>query len=647
MAGVVLRNWQVECRGVLLADFLASLSEGVQPNSSIGACVGAGKSTMMADTAYALTCGDEGTLAEICPADLVVIVAPNRGIIGETGGLGCEPFGIIGALLKYGLWPLERITGERLPGIMAPPDLEINDAGLITGAVLVVTYQYLAQRKVQDTLIEWARLGKRIALFCDEVHHAPHAWTAWAEAVARVKAVAVCFISWSGTWYRTDRRAIIGQDAEDRPSLTYCYPYARGIQDGHVRPVSFWIPDTTARTFDEASGTLIDERPVSTYLESLPPHVRKEMFDPDGWFVDMMIRRADYELGLRRPKYPDAGCLVACPPGFHEEGDEFEDRVAKRIYDRLLEITGKRAVLILNGDPVERIAEYRESDVPYLVAVNRILEGCDLPRLRMALLLRDLSGSELLFEQLIGRIIRRRPEDDEQPALCIMPPIHAMCEYARNITIAEKGAIPKIVEPCGECHRLPCVCPCSRCGKRRPCKCPCPHCGQRPCICQDLPGLSIFAKLLGIHDNHITQGTDIEDPFAERALDLRQRYGVFAHRDLADMALLLQLDAQSRGEQGSARNGSAAPDQSQLVATTMNWKILRDGVPVKVTQLQRYFRGEKDGRGRFRAAWGHVNRKFFDGLKWKDVKDDPAKLTFEKLKEIHAYLDRTIKGNTL
>jgi hypothetical protein len=598
---------------------------------------------MMADIAHDLTFGD---LAEVCPIDFHIFIAPNRAIIGSHGGAESEAFGIIGALESYGIWPLEQITAARMPVCMACPEADINDAGIITGTAAVFTYQYLLQKKVRETLIAWAtKEGKRIAVHYDEIHHVPEVGSAWSEASEEINAIAACLTSWSGTWFRTDKRSIMGQRDEATPELTFCYPYADGIQDGIVRPVSFWIPDPTARTYSQESGLIIDERPVSEYLEELPEAVRKEIFNPDGWFMESMIRRADHELSRRRTKYRDGGCLVICPPGFHGERDSDnpaeQDRIAEVIYRRLLEITGKRGMLILNGDPASKIAEYRESDMEFLVAVNRVTEGCDIPRLRMALVLRELT--ELMFEQVLGRIIRRRAEDDEEPALGILPPIHRMCEYARRVAIAKKGVTPRVVKPCAACGRIPCKCPCSRCGKLKPCKCPCRRCGQRPCVCREIP-LNEFAELEGTRDAHITHGTDIHDRFARRADAIRSRHDSCLHKDLAGMAFILQCDEEVNGAVPPTGSEDGPAVSAHVVATAANWVVLRDAVPVKVKKLIKFFRQEEKP---YSAAWRHVNRKFFPGTKWAEVRDNPKKLSMEKLKEVHAYLDRAMMGGRL
>jgi len=644
MSRPVLREWQKKCGQAILADTLAALSVGRKPRVNVEACVGSGKSMMMADTGHELLFGE---LAEVCPADFNVYVAPNTTITGSSGGADHEPYGILGALLNYGIWPVERITVDRMAGLSVRPELKTNDAAMILGVAAVFTYQYFAQERVQATLRKWAEEGLRIAIHYDEIHHVPQLGSAWSEAVDCINRIAVFVSYWSGTWFRTDRRPIKDQATEDKPELTFCYPYADGIRDGWVRPVSFWVPDMTARTFDKWSGTLIDERPVSAYLEEIPPVVRREMFNPDGRLVEAMIRRADTEMGFRRGKYPDAGCLVVCPPGFHdEEGDddpERQNRIAGSMCCRVRDLTGKRAILFLNGDPVSRVREYRESDVEYLVAVNRVTEGADIPRLRMLACPRDLSGSQLLFEQVLGRIIRRRKEDDEEPALAIIPPIHAMCEFARQVAIAEKGVTPKQVKLCERCGRSPCSCPCPRCGKRRPCRCPCRRCGQRPCVCRTLP-LEVFAQLEGVRDAHITQGTDIEDRFAARAGAIRERVEACHHRDLAFMAFVLQSDEEISGPAGPGRATDPEALPPEVVATAATWANLRDGVPLKVRHLGRFFRHEENP---YRAAWRHVNRRFFPQAKWKDVCDDPSRLTFDKLREVHAYLDRALRGNML
>ena len=185
----------------------------------------------------------------------------------------------------------------------------------IAGACVVVTYQYLCQEDVLVTIDAWKQQGKRIALFCDEIHHIPEGGTAWSNAYDRVMRGAVFFGSCSATWWRTDERAIKGQEAEGNFYPHFSYSYANGLRDGWVRDLSFWIPVFKAGVLQKSDGLLIDERPITHYLEKLPPHVREALFNPDGPFVEHMIMMAYQELERRLVKYPDAACLVVCPPG--------------------------------------------------------------------------------------------------------------------------------------------------------------------------------------------------------------------------------------------------------------------------------------------------------------------------------------------
>src|SRR5262245_51272595 len=398
---------------------------------------------------------------------------------------------------------------------------------------------------------------------------------------------------------------------------------------------------------------LLDDRPVAEYRDALPHEVRKELFDPDGWFVEMRIKRAAHELTQRRTKYTDAGCLVICPPGFHDPEDDSDaaieerDRIAERIHCRVCELTGQRATLVLNGHPDSLISDFRESDHEFIVAVNRISEGCDIPRLRVLLLLRALQ--ELQFNQAIGRVIRRRADDDIEPALVVMPPIHQMCELARSVNVARAGAAPKSCDPCAVCGRMPCKCPCPRCGKSRPCKCPCRYCGKRPCICPPVAvDQFIEVELEGIRDEHIIHGVDIENRYAARAGKIREHVSACQHRDLADMAFLFQLDEQINGVVSTAPPGSGSLDtqtarNQKAVATGANWCRLRDEVPVKVRKLKRFFKDPNP----YQAPNRFINRMFFPGTKWSAVKDDPARLPISLLEKIHEYLDRVTKGDSL
>src|SRR5262245_33277147 len=162
MSSIVLRDWQVECTEECKKTILASLDMKTKPIIRVGACVGSGKSTMMAHLAHNLSFGE---MAEIFPVDYHIFPAPHPATIGGHGGPGgSESFGIIGALIRNNIWPMERITFDRLPGLVPPPELEVAaDTGLITRAAAVMTYQYFSRPKVQETILDWAAKGLRIA----------------------------------------------------------------------------------------------------------------------------------------------------------------------------------------------------------------------------------------------------------------------------------------------------------------------------------------------------------------------------------------------------------------------------------------------------------------------------------------------------
>lgn len=373
MNRIQLRDWQKRCKDAFYETLCASDQTG-KMIFKIEACVAAGKSTMMAELARALILGE---WAEEFGFEFIAIVAPNLAITGAHTSKDRESFGIIGALEQRGIWATERITADgRMPFSFMPPEAKQTDAG-VTGVAAVFTYHYMRQENVQRQLLDWARAGKKIAMFYDEIHHVPDLGSSWSEGLKRVNAGTDLAAYFSGTWYRTDQRAIIDQTTEGVLEPNFSYTYAEAIVDGIVRPVSFWIPNTLARSTDER-GMVIDERPIDQYLEEIPLEVKDAMFDPNGWFVDTMIRRANDELARRRTKYSDAGCLIICPPGFHDDYDESsealaeQNRTAEEIHRRVEKVTGKKATLVLNGHPPERIAEFRESGAEFIVAVNRI-----------------------------------------------------------------------------------------------------------------------------------------------------------------------------------------------------------------------------------------------------------------------------------
>jgi hypothetical protein len=209
----------------------------------------------------------------------------------------------------------------------------------------------------------------------------------------------------SGTPFRSDARAIpfVRYDDERRCVPDYVYGYGEAVSDGVCRPLAFRLLDATLRW-------RIDEQEViAAFADELEPHDDarrlRTAIDPTTPLLPQMLRDADALLLKARRVVPDAAGLVLC-----------DDRAHARATATLLRtIAGERPVVVVSDEPgaharIDRFARGGAAAPRWLVAVNMVSEGVDVPRL-IAAAYATAKRTDLFFRQAVGRVVRRRPND--------------------------------------------------------------------------------------------------------------------------------------------------------------------------------------------------------------------------------------------
>jgi hypothetical protein len=118
-----------------------------------------------------------------------------------------------------------------------------------------------------------------------------------------------------------------------------------------------------------------------------------------------MLRDADALLTRARAVVPDAAGLVLC-----------DDRAHARATAKLLRtIAGEKPVVVVSDEAgaharIDRFARAGPDAARWLVAVNMVSEGVDVPRLVVAAYA-TVKRTDLFFRQAVGRVVRRRGED--------------------------------------------------------------------------------------------------------------------------------------------------------------------------------------------------------------------------------------------
>lgn len=338
--------------------------------------------------------------------------------------------------------------------------------------VFVVTYQAIASQEVVELVREWKSRGLRFTIVFDEVHHTSVTGGQWGEYASILDELADMTITMSGTYFRTDGQPIrfLEYDDSGRPKLS-CpgYTYSEAVRDGVCRPVAFRYIDPELECHDKKNG---EETHVLSSVQATDRRfatIKKEVLDPQGECVREVIEAAHSFMDDLRRKFPDAGFLFTCSPS----GAKNEDKYVHQITAKVKEITQEEVIEVVSSDrnAAGKLERFRCGRVPYLVAINKVSEGVDIPRLRGVGMVR-YTDSEMLFRQIVGRSLRITEDEDGTAACIFLPKFQSMYGFAMNMYGEAVAGIRDL--RCPECGQYPCVCPCLRCG-------------ETPCVCEGPP----------------------------------------------------------------------------------------------------------------------------------------------------------------
>ncbi|MEJ7824697.1 MAG: DEAD/DEAH box helicase [Solirubrobacteraceae bacterium] len=276
---------------------------------------------------------------------------------------------------------------------------------------VVVTYQQVAS--APDLFAH--HLARSTFVVLDEIHHAGESAT-WGTALRAAFQGAHRRLAMSGTPFRSDASAIpfVRYDDDRRCAPDFVYGYADAVSDAVCRPLAFRLLDATLRWRVDAQET------IAAFADDLEPHDDarrlRTAIDPAMPLLAQMLRDADALLVKARAVITDAAGLVLC-----------DDRAHARATAALLRtIAGEKPVVIVSDElgahaRIERFTRGGGDAPRWLVAVNMVSEGVDVPRLVLAAYA-TVKRTDLFFRQAVGRVVRRRPGDpDDLVATVFMP----------------------------------------------------------------------------------------------------------------------------------------------------------------------------------------------------------------------------------
>ncbi|HEX2085946.1 MAG TPA: DEAD/DEAH box helicase family protein [Solirubrobacteraceae bacterium] len=243
--------------------------------------------------------------------------------------------------------------------------------------------------------------GPGTLVIADEAHHLGED-LAWGEGFRTAFGAARRWLLLSGTPFRSDQTPIPGVRYDDGVAVPdVSYTYAEAVRDGVCRRVAFVPYDGTLQW---QSG---DDVIATSFGEVLPAREAGRRYRtaistelPDG--LPRILRAAHAKLLEVRGAggHRDAAGLVVTADSSH----------ARAVAKALREITGATPTVVLHteADAHRKLDAFRRGRDPWIVAVNMVSEGVDIPRLRVGVYA-TVAKTPLIFRQIVGRFVRVIP----------------------------------------------------------------------------------------------------------------------------------------------------------------------------------------------------------------------------------------------
>lgn len=391
-----LRDWQRDAR-----ERYHSRNGGENGSFLVVATPGAGKTT------FALTIVED--LIERRTINNIVVVVPTKHLRRQWAEAGAR-------------------AGIKLDHVF------VNGNGVVSPDFdgVVVTYQAVATAPLL-----WQRMctKKRTLVIFDEIHHAGDGEElVWGDALKDAFETATRRLLLSGTPFRTDGKPIpfVTYDERRCAAPGFNYDYGTALMDGGVvRPAVFpaWDGESQWRRAGQMAITKVALS--ETDKDTVPPAL-KAALDPEGKWIPSVLDEAHNALMHMRIDTPDAGGLVLA-----------SDQFAATAYARILErIAGVRVPVAISDEPSasEIIKTFAGSTAPWIVAVQMIAEGVDIPRLGVGVYASRVR-TRMFFTQVVGRFVRMRGEEDLTTARLFIPSIQPLLTFAQDIEKTVEAAL--------------------------------------------------------------------------------------------------------------------------------------------------------------------------------------------------------------
>jgi superfamily II DNA or RNA helicase len=284
-----------------------------------------------------------------------------------------------------------------------------------------VTYQHVCSA---PEMVRRGCLAKKTLVVLDELHHAGDG-KQWGRSLKTALETAVFRLILSGTPFRSDNDAIpFVRYVQGESQPDFSYGYSEAIGDGVCRPILFPSYEgelTWVSKGREHTATFEDGLPFDRQRERLKTALLQE-----SWLGSVIADAHAQLVRVRREEQPDAGGLIVAMDQDH----------ARWVADLVGRVAGVKAAVAVSDDPqASSVIEMFTDDgkQQWLVAVNMVSEGVDIPRLRVGIYGTNVL-TEMYFRQVVGRFVRMQDHVPKpQRAWLYLPKDPVLAHYARQI----------------------------------------------------------------------------------------------------------------------------------------------------------------------------------------------------------------------
>jgi superfamily II DNA or RNA helicase len=280
--------------------------------------------------------------------------------------------------------------------------------------------------RVASVAERWAgQCGGATLVIADEAHHLGEE-LAWGQGFARAFGASRRWLLLSGTPFRSDQCPIPGVRYDDDgvavPDVSYAY--ADAVRDAICRPVTF-VPYDGALQW--RSGEDLVE---SSFADALSGREASRRYRTaisvelaDG--LPRILAAAHERLEQTRAAgHRDAGGLVVAADGEH----------ARAVTRVLRAVSGQAPTVVLHTEAraAEKLQAFTRSSERWIVAVNMVSEGVDIPRLRVGVYA-TAAKTPLVFRQIVGRFVRTLPGRPCEPSWLFLPADPVLRAHAADV----------------------------------------------------------------------------------------------------------------------------------------------------------------------------------------------------------------------